>query len=799
MNLKLLPLPFLALATAAAAQPAGSTAEPFRYQMPPAPIDRMLAATSTPFVLLNPTRDRLALLTRPAMPPISALAEPELVLAGQNINPRTNGPSRTPGYEGLAFRGLAGQEQAIALPPGTRLIAPIWSPDGRRLAFLLLREDGVELWIAEVATGVARRLVEQVNAALPRAFEWRGDSAALLVRRVPASRGAPPDSPRIPAGPIVDEGSGRAAPAPSLRNRLAGPHQEDLFEHYLTAELALVSLNGMAPWPVGATGLIAGASLSPDGNHVLQHRLKRPFGSAGSVANFPTEILVTDLNGRTLRRIADLPGDEPAGSVATGPRAVHWRDDAPATLVWVEAQDGGDESREVAVRDRLLMLEAPFAGPPRRLVDLPHRFMDVIWGRSDFALVLSTSRSAAREYRTAIDPSRPGTGRLLQMRRYRGGTDAGTPLVRADDRGRERLQFTPDGRALLLDTRTGLARLDLAGGAPVMLWNEAPGEELVAPLDDAAERMLVRRQSPTSPPDLFLVDRRSETAQAVTAFRDPMPEFARIQQRRLAFSRDDGVALSGTLFLPAGYDASRDGPVPVLIWAYPSSVRDVPAPAEPVTAPFVRPHGFDDLPLLLATQGYAIFRPSFPIVGRNGTEPNDTHVEQLVANARAAIDVLVAEGIADRGRVAIGGHSYGAAMAANLLAHSDLFRTGIALSGAYNRTLTPFGFQAVERRNFWEARDAYLAMSPLVHADRIDEPLLLVHGEADLNAGTEPMQSERLYAAIRGLGGTARYVLLPHEGHAYQARESVSHLMWELTQWLERHLGQLTEETAVTQ
>ena len=166
---------------------------------------------------------------------------------------------------------------------------------------------------------------------------------------------------------------------------------------------------------------------------------------------------------------------------------------------------------------------------------------------------------------------------------------------------------------------------------------------------------------------------------------------------------------------------------------------------------------------------------------------HDTFLEQIVAAAQAAIDKAASMGVADPERVGVGGHSYGAFMTANLLAHCDLFGTGVARSGAYNRTLTPFGFQA-ERRPLWEAPEIYFKVSPFMHADKIDEPLLLIHGMMDNNSGTYPMQSERLYAAIKGNGGSARLVMLPAESHGYRARESVLHVLAEMIDWFDRHL-----------
>jgi dipeptidyl aminopeptidase/acylaminoacyl peptidase len=196
-------------------------------------------------------------------------------------------------------------------------------------------------------------------------------------------------------------------------------------------------------------------------------------------------------------------------------------------------------------------------------------------------------------------------------------------------------------------------------------------------------------------------------------------------------------------------------------------------------------------------RGYAVFDdPSMPIIGEGDKEPNDSFVKQLVMSAEAAVNKLVELGIADRRKIAIGGHSYGAFMTANLLAHSDLFAAGIARSGAYNRTLTPFGFQR-EERTYWEAPEVYYNMSPFMHADKINEPMLMIHGHADNNSGTFPIQSERMFAAMKGHGGKARLVMLPHESHGYRARESILHVLWETDQLLENYVKNRPAEEEV--
>jgi len=768
------------LGPASALWAAGPGDSPLRYQLPPDPIPALLAAEAPPMVMVSPRRDSLALLRRPAAPPIAELARPALGLAGLTIDPLNNGPARLSAYDGLAFIDLAGgADRRAALPDDARIIAPVWSPDGRSLAFLMLRPDEVELWVASAVDGSARRVAGGVNAAFPRAYAWLPDSDGFLVREVVENRGLPPRADAVPGGPVVQESEpGRAAPLSTVQNLLSNPVDEALFEHYFTSSLVRVGLDGRAAETLGPGGLIVDSLPSPDGRYILETRLKRPFSYSVGASAFPTEVVIRDRRGEVVRRIVDRPLQELAASdVPAGPRSIQWREDAPATLVWAEQQAVG------GVDDRLVMLEAPFAGQPVELLDMSGRFSRIFWGRDDLALVASTSADR-RPRRTMVDPSRPGEGRELPVA-------VGEPLMRMDSSGRERLHLTPDGEALLVHAGGGVFRVDLETGERERHWTPAGEGEgaLEALLDFAGERLLVRRQNGDAPPNLFVIDRSGEEVRAVTAFTDPAPWFADVRQRALSYNRSDGVPLSATLFLPAGHREGVDAPLPLLVTGYPVVARNRAAvrPARRAEDGFVRPDGFGDIELYLLTQGFAVMRIDMPVVAKAEPGTLQGHGSQVVANAAAALDAAAATGAVDRDRAGVIGWSFGASMAADLLAHSDLFRAGIALSGAYNRTLTPFGFQT-ERRSFWEASDEYMAISPFAFADQIDEPILLMHGGADSNSGTLPMQSERLFAALKGHGATARYVLLPYEGHEYRARESLQHALWEITEWLNHYV-----------
>ncbi|HEX6751404.1 MAG TPA: prolyl oligopeptidase family serine peptidase [Longimicrobium sp.] len=797
----------------AAAQQAARTAQTAAtptagaWLMPPAPIPQIIDAAPTPALSVAPGQRTVAVLGRENLPSLQEMAEPWLGLAGYRLNPRTNGwnAARVGYLTSITFQDLAGgANREVRLPPRARAAFPQWSPDGSKLAFTVFTETGIELWVADARTGTARRLLPAVlNAAFGNPFRWMPDGRAVLALRVPAGRGAAPERSRVPEGPVIQESSGRAAPVRTLEDMLKNPYDERLFEHYFTAQMVRVPVDGGAAASVGQPGIYSAFDPSPDGRYILARKIHRPFSYQVSAGSFPYEALVLDTRGAVVKRIADQPLADnlpPAfDAVITGPREIEWRGDAPATLVWAEAQDGGDPSRRVDVHDRLFQLDAPFTGQPRKLMDLDQRYSGAFWGRGDFAIVLERWWSTRREKRFAVNPTNPGQPRLLLDRSYQDRyADPGFPVLRRDARGESLLLFTPDGGSIYL-TGAGasqrgdypfLARMSIADGKSTRIWQaEDPYyEEVVTVLDADGGRILTRRESQAEAPNYFVRTLPGGQAVAITRFPDPAPQLAGITRQLVTYRRGDGVQLSGTLYLPPNYNPQRDGRLPMLMWAYPTEFRDAGAAAQVQGSPnrFSRPAGISHLFLL--TQGYAIFdNPTMPIIGEGDKEPNDTYVEQLVASAQAAVDKVVEMGVADRDHIGIGGHSYGAFMTANLLAHSDIFRAGIARSGAYNRTLTPFGFQA-EQRTYWQATDIYTRMSPFTYANQINEPILLIHGEMDDNSGTFPIQSERMYAALKGHGATVRYVVLPYEAHGYRGREATLHTLAEMVRWMDRYV-----------
>ncbi|MBA2933552.1 S9 family peptidase [Sphingomonas sp. CGMCC 1.13654] len=766
----------------------------------------MIDAKPMPRVLVSPDQTSLAIIGREGLPHIATLAKPILRLAGTRIDPATDGPAeeRVDWLDSLAFRSIAdGREVKVALPPDTRFMAPGWSPDGRHLAFVVQEKDGLALWIAD-RNGVARKLIGRVNAVFEGwPYVWSPDSKALVVRVQNPDRAASPPAQAEANAPVVQENDGRAVAAWTFEDLLQNKQDEALFDFYFSGRLERVPVDGGPKTSITATGLWQNFSISPDGRYLLTERLKRPYSYVLPANLFPTEIAVSTMQGQRVRLIADRPlaDDLPVDfdARARGPREEQWRSDAPATLAWVEAQDGGDPKAAVPYHDRLLEQAAPFSAAPVKLVDLRSRYYALLWGDDGVAMAIDREWKSRTETRYMIAPGRPAAARLFLTWNYQDQYgDPGMPLLRANAAGMPVMQFTPDHAGLFM-TGVGagkagafpfLAEAPLAGGSERRLWTAQPPyyEEVMALLDPASTEILTRRESATEPPNYMVHSGTDASPRRVTDFADPMPDFAGVRRQSVTYRRSDGLPLSGTLYLPVGYDSTRDGPLPTLLWAYPAEFTDASVAGQTVDDGnrFIRPRWFSDL--YLATRGYAVLDdPAMPIVGEQGAEPNDTYVQQLSADAKAAIDAVVALGIADRGRIAVGGHSYGAFMTANLLAHTDYFRAGLALSGAYNRTLTPFGFQA-EQRTYWQAPDVYRAMSPFNFADRIKAPILLMHGEADDNPGTFPIQSERMYAALKGQGATVRYVVLPHEAHWYEAEESTQETLWQMTDWLDRYV-----------
>jgi len=772
-------------------------------------------APELPISSPSPTGDRVALLEVLRYPPIHELAKPSLRLAGVRIRSQTGFPHDETLFAGLSLLRIEdGVTARVELPDGVRVSDWKWSADGRHFAFHHEGEEAVELWLVEAETARARRLEGvRLNPMFGTAHAWMPDQRTLLVTLVPQNRGEAPRPPAAPPGPQIKESAQATGGSTyEARDVLTNSHDAALFEHYAGSQIALVDALDGSVRLVGEPGPIASVSASPDGKHLLVGTLHRPWSYQTAWWRFPCRYEVWDLDGKVIHQVADAPlrDQVPIHGVEEGPRQFSWRPTAPATLVWYEALDGGDPSRQAPFRDRVMTLAAPFQGKPREIHRAQHRVGYIWWGeRRGLALVGEYERERRWRHAWAIDADNPGkktARKIIDVSARDLYNDPGYPILhRRADGAEVMLQegdaiYLSGGGASPKGDRPFLDLLSLKTGRTERLFRSPPDayEQLVDVLDPSTRTLLTRRQSPTEVPNYQVrrVTTRLPSApegeaawnsevRALTALTDPTPQIRGITQRIVTYERADGTPLSMTVYLPPGYQEGTR--LPTVLEAYPLEYSD-PATAGQISGTeqkFLRLLGTSPLDFLL--DGYAVLSDvAMPVIGDPDTA-YDTFIEQLVASAEAAIDKAVELGITDPSRVGVMGHSHGGLMTATLLAHSDLFRAGIARSGAYNHTLRPFGFQS-ERRTLWQAKDNYIRLSPLLSADRINEPLLLIHGEADPNPGTRPFQSERLYEAVRGTGGTVRLVMLPCEEHGYRSREAVGHVIAEQIDWFGRHV-----------
>jgi dipeptidyl aminopeptidase/acylaminoacyl peptidase len=765
------------------------------YKKPSPQILEVLNAPVTPSTSVSPSRDRIALLTPLRYPPIADLAAPMLRLGGLRINPETNAPHTQQYFVAVALQNISdGTTKTVQLPSGAKIVSPSWSADGKYIAVGNVTANGVELWIVDTATAVATHIKGvQVNSILG-GFSWMPDQRSLVVNLVPENRGpAPKYINVVPNEPSVQETRGRQGFVQTFQDLLKSPNDERLFEYFTTSQIAVVSLDGKVT-RIGEPAIFDNNDPSPDGTHFLVTKIEKPFSYLFPYSRFPKTIEVWNNDATQRRGIAKLPLTDylTSGAVPVGPRSVAWVPTEKSTIMWVEALDGGDSRKKIFPSDEIMILEDPMAGTPRGLLKVEHRLQGRLFAeRGNIMFFYDYDREKQRRRMFWTNYKNPTEIKLMSdlniNDRY---NDIGQPVTKRLANGYNAVIM--DGEAIYLSgngaspegDRPFLRRMTISDLQTVEMFRSSVDEyeTFVSLISDKGFSFITRKESLESPPNLF---RRAGRAAPIplTNFTDPTPQIRGIKKQLVRYKRDDGVDLSFTLYLPA--DHKPGDKLPTVLWAYPQEFTDASTASQVTgsTNRFTTIGGYSHL--FFVMHGYAVLdNATMPIVGDPQTV-NDNFVQQVVASAKAAIDKGVEMGVVDPERVAVGGHSYGAFMTANLLAHSDLFRAGLARSGAYNRTLTPFGFQS-ERRSFWEAPEMYAAVSPFFHANKIKDPILLIHGDADNNTGTFPIQSERLYSAIQGNGGTARLVMLPLESHGYIGRESIEHTLYEMVEWLER-------------
>jgi dipeptidyl aminopeptidase/acylaminoacyl peptidase len=792
------------------------------YSKPPQNILDVMLAPLPPRPLVSPAHDEIMLGTMELYPSISRVAAPYLRLAGVRVEPKNRARHDTPGGYGIVrcvrhldlVRVADSVETHIALPEGACLGEPAWSADGKRFAVINMAPDSVELLVGEVAGGQAHRIPGvKLNPMLYQPFEWMPDQKTLLVKLVPAGIGAPPPDPIVPQGPSIQESNGQSGESSTyeVRDTLGSKHDEDLFDYYASTQLALVDAATGTVTPIGKPANFESINPAPDGLHILVTYVHRPYSYVTTYNHFPTSVEVWDVSNRAhvaSHTIASLPLADrvPIQGVATGPREFAWRATEPATLIWAEALDGGDWNVKVDHRDKVMLLKAPFTAAPVEIARTEQRFGGLSWSeRPDTALRVEydLNRHWTKTYIVNIDNPQQKPRLLWDLSMDEHYKDPGNPVMRQLPNGASVMRMegdsiflsgtgsSPDGDRPFLD------KLDLGSMKSERLFrcDKSSFEQFVAFAGTGSSKFITWHESPTDVPNGFmrtLGDHAdapegeaafASTSTPITHLADPTPAVRAIKSRLVKYKRADGLDLSFTLYTPPGYKEGTR--VPTILDAYPLDYADSSVAGQVTGSQQTFTFLYQYQLLLLG--GYAIIdNASIPIVG-DPKKAYDTYLDQLVADAKAAVDKAVEMGVADPNRIGVTGHSHGALMTVNLVAHSDLFRAGVATSGSYNKTLTPFGFQN-ERRSVWEAPDVYTKVSPFFVADKIKTPLLLVHGAEDANPGTIPMQSERMFEAIRGNGGTTRLVMLPHEPHWYTAMESNEQLIYEMLRWFDTYV-----------
>jgi dipeptidyl aminopeptidase/acylaminoacyl peptidase len=775
------------------------------YKRPPKEIIDLVLVKPTPNVSVDDKAEWMLFTQSNSYPSVEELAQPELRIAGLRINPNNFAPSRQNFINDLWLKNVKSDKEykLISLPSPLRAGNISWSPDDNKIAFTNTTNTRVDLYVIDIVTQKVIKINKlPLNIIGSSSYQWV-DNNTLLYRTILKPAQTAPPKPLAPKGPTIQENFGKASPRPTFQDMIKSPYDEELFEFYGVSQL-VKNVNGTET-KIGHPAIYTSYSISPDKKYLLIRTIKKPFSYLVPAFGFPSNVSITDMNGKLIKLLAELPSSETAPSgndnVQNVPRGFEWRDDEAATVVWCMPLDSGLIKNKTDFHDAVYALSAPFTGQGKELFKTEMRYRGTDWGNATLALV--TEGLTGKQF-TRLNRYNSSTGELEKLFE-RNTTDnysnPGNPVTEKNQFDRRVVKVMNNGTQLLMNNTTGaspkgdlpfLATFDLNTKKLDILWRspEEYFEMVVRVLNPDKLELLTRKESEKEIPNFWIKNLKLRIAdRQITEFKNPYPQLEGVSKQKIKYKRADGVDLTGDLYLPKGYDPKRDGKLPVIMWAYPAEFNSAADAAQ------IRgsEHRFTFIsygtPICYVTQGYAVLNNAeMPIVATDkDKKPNDNFIDQLRMNAEAAINKLDEMGVGDRNRVAVGGHSYGAFMTANLLAHTNLFKAGIARSGAYNRSLTPFGFQN-EDRTYWQVPELYNQVSPFMYADKIKTPILLVHGELDNNTGTYPIQSERLFNAIKGHGGTVKFVLLPYESHGYAAKENILHLLYEQYAWVEKYV-----------
>ena len=770
------------------------------YKLPSEKITRIFDTEPFPIIKFVPFSEISIEYTYQRYKTLEEISLPSVKLAGKDIVKSLNAPSKKYPTTSLKIRNLiTGDIIPVQLPENIKIRTFKFSFDHKRIAASCETERGIELLIIDVDSGKAKQIEGIfINDVIEDdGFWWLNDNKTLLIKSIYPERGPEPQNPLVPDSPIIEESLGKKSTERTYQHLLKNSHDEKLFEYYFTSQLIFLDTRSKKITKIGKPAIYKEVELSPDNQYLLIATIDRPYSYQVPYYRFPVKFEILDRYGKLVKKVFQraLQDEVPIGGTYIGPRDFEWQSLKDAVLIWVEALDEGNPKNKVPHRDKVMRFVAPFKEEPQEIFRLEHRFSNIEWSEIEDEIIYSEydrDKLWKKKWLYKIGTEKPAL--LFDMSIREKYNNPGKLVNRITERGEQ--VFVKSGETIFFINNTGatpegnfpyLAKFDLKTKESVTQFRCKKDfhETISGFVSEKMDKIVVRSECKTIPPNYHLIDLKTGEWKKISDNKNLYPELTKLKVELITYTREDGIPLSGTLYLPASYQEGKR--LPLIISAYPVEHADKTTASQIDISPnrFVRFSGATTKYLTL--QGYAVLSgATIPIVG-NPETVNESFIEQTISSVEAAINHLDQLKIINPEKVGITGHSYGAFMAANILAYSNLCAAGVAKTGAYNRTLTPFGFQK-ERRTFWQAKDFYIEISPFAQADKINEPLLLIHGEDDPNSGTYPLQSRRMYQALKGNGAITRLVILPNEGHGYYARESLLHVLQETIEWFDKYI-----------
>lgn len=734
-----------------------------------------------------------------------------------------------------------GSKVTVTLPAASRVSNAVWSPDGKSVAFFVHTPDATHLWVSDL-TGKARQITTRpVLATLNTNFDWEANSGSIITVLPPEPRAAMPQPSAVPTGPRVK--LAEESDKNRLRNYaslLATPYDQALLEWHATGQIAMIDVKTKAVKTIGQPTMVQDIDPSPDGKYLRVTRMVKPFSYLVPYSNFGTVQEIWDMDGKVLAKVTEeplnvgvdstrgvaAPGAGEVVPLANGKREITWRPDGQG-LSYLEAEPAPprgdsavmqltDDPRTPRRKDRVFQWAPPFDANGAKAIYTSdtriatHRFspdMSILFltertgpATHEYAVILSdpSKKYTLARYRNEDVYANPGQlilarGPMVAAVGFGGGFGANA------GRGERVVQLSPDGGSVYFSgtkydknptdvgPRSFIDKVDIKTGAKTRLYesdNTNVYERVLGYQDLEARKLIVARESAVDVTQAYL--RTGDQLAQITQNKDYTPDLTRAPKESFVVERPDGFKFKVNVSLPPDYKPGTR--LPAMFWFYP---REFAGQEEyDRGARTFNKNAFPNFNArsmqFLVREGYAVVEPDAPIVGAPG-QWNNNYENDLRNNLAAVIDEVDRRGLVDRTRIGIGGHSYGAFSTVNAMVHTPFFKAGIAGDGNYNRTLTPLDFQS-ERRTFWEAKDTYLAMSPLLFANNMSGALLMYHGLGDQNVGTDPINSPRLFQALNGLGKTAAMYLYPFEDHGPATKETLLDLWGRWSAWLDKYV-----------